>query len=113
MAEIFLIAFTAFSISFSLLKYEKLNLTAPCSWVPKALCIRGAQCPPALVIMLCSILSISHISAESISPILIETIGNLSILSFLLLKKVPYIFIFLIFRIYFIKCLFIYFFIAF
>ncbi len=42
-SAISLTAFMAVSISSSVLKYEKLNLTAPCSEVPRASCMSGAQ----------------------------------------------------------------------
>ena len=44
-------ALIARSTSSKVLKYEKLNLTAPCAAVPRALCMRGAQCAPGLVAM--------------------------------------------------------------
>lgn len=44
-----LTAATAASTSCSVVNHEKLNLTAPCSSVPSARCMRGAQWTPGLV----------------------------------------------------------------
>lgn len=44
-----IVALTAFSTSSVVLKQEKLNRTMPCFSVPKWVCIKGAQCTPALV----------------------------------------------------------------
>lgn len=56
---------TAMSTSSSVLKNAKLNRTAPCSTVPSASCIRGAQCAPARVAMPQSSNSASATSPEA------------------------------------------------
>ena len=52
LSAISLTARAAASASWSVLKNPKLKRTAPCSSVPRALCIRGAQWAPALVAIL-------------------------------------------------------------
>lgn len=55
----------ASSISSSVLKYEKLNLTIPLSTVPSASCALGAQCPPGLVAISYTEASSSDMAPES------------------------------------------------